>query len=823
MAPAPNQSQTDETQSIAQARIDAQDALYIEPLREFLQEAGCSVVVNRPTAAPPLYWICVGDSDFVKAFLEGNIEGATKRLAIVYEGDISEQKAHHTKVKIVLVDPIPLTAAVAREIFAFFFTSRVNIRNTRKGLGTRRVVSVMPKQQSREAAAVVIPQTNDEDATRVHSIMKQIFAQPKTSVSSALPIGLGGWGKRVVLSIVGVIGIPLVLYVASILLAVGCISIGSLALTRGNSKLAATAIRQSSHYTQGATSMVQMASPILRLMGGQGFLEDQELFLAALSDVAKSEQGVINVLDTGKQIAVSLLSTEESTTPVKGLADVVALRADVSAVAQHLALVQAQVDSLLSSHRFPFGVVSIQQLAHRGVEKLITLRHMVEYAQRLLVMYPEMGGFRKKQTYLVLLQNSMELRPTGGFIGSILLVSFTDGKLSSLEVQDVYTADGQLKGHVDPPLPIRTILGQEHWYLRDSNWDPDFSLSGAQAAWFYEKEMNTKVDGVIAISLPLVTKLLEVTGPLELPDFNERISANNFFVKSLLYTQTDFFPGSTQKKDFLGSLTNALLLRLTTDKNISAGTLFSAIAKSLDARDAQFYFTDANLSGILSQWGWSGKTGVSSCLPAIQHTGCVSDGVGVVQANLGVNKANYFIKQEAVSRISIEENGDMHHDMTMILNNTSTNQGHDGGGDYQSYIRVLYPENTTIVGVTVDGQPIPLRDPASKEATISAVMVEHTPTGISVGFPVSVAAHGQKQISISTARLGVFPANLASSYEFTIRKQAGVEHFPWHVSVEYPERWRVESDLMLAKPGVVEYNTDLEKDGQMNLFFTPSL
>ena len=68
----------------------------------------------------------------------------------------------------------------------------------------------------------------------------------------------------------------------------------------------------------------------------------------------------------------------------------------------------------------------------------------------------------------------MELRPTGGFIGSYAIMTFDKGRLAEIVVNDVYTADGQLKGHVDPPEPIRKYLGEGGWFLRDSNWDPDF-------------------------------------------------------------------------------------------------------------------------------------------------------------------------------------------------------------------------------------------------------------------------------------------------------------------------------------------------------------
>jgi len=56
---------------------------------------------------------------------------------------------------------------------------------------------------------------------------------------------------------------------------------------------------------------------------------------------------------------------------------------------------------------------------------------------------------------MVLLQNENELRASGGFIGSYGILTINDGKWQDLEINDVYQADGQLKGHVEPPAEIK--------------------------------------------------------------------------------------------------------------------------------------------------------------------------------------------------------------------------------------------------------------------------------------------------------------------------------------------------------------------------------
>jgi len=111
---------------------------------------------------------------------------------------------------------------------------------------------------------------------------------------------------------------------------------------------------------------------------------------------------------------------------------------------------------------------------------------------------PSILGQDTNKNYLILFENNMELRPTGGFIGHTVLQNFGGGKLNGLDINDIYSADGQLKGHGEPPAPIKNYLGEANWWFRDSNWDPDFPTSAERAEWFLNKEMDQNFDGVIS-------------------------------------------------------------------------------------------------------------------------------------------------------------------------------------------------------------------------------------------------------------------------------------------------------------------------------------
>jgi len=72
---------------------------------------------------------------------------------------------------------------------------------------------------------------------------------------------------------------------------------------------------------------------------------------------------------------------------------------------------------------------------------------------------PDILGEGSEKKYLILFQNNMELRPTGGFIGSFAIAQVEGGGLQNLNIWDVFSADGQLKGHIEPPSPIKKQIG----------------------------------------------------------------------------------------------------------------------------------------------------------------------------------------------------------------------------------------------------------------------------------------------------------------------------------------------------------------------------
>jgi len=83
---------------------------------------------------------------------------------------------------------------------------------------------------------------------------------------------------------------------------------------------------------------------------------------------------------------------------------------------------------------------TLQKIVNPAISQLISVSALL----------PQLIGYTHDKEYLVLFQNNGELRPTGGFIGSVGDLRLSQGKVDDFTIQDVYDLDGQLKLHIPP-------------------------------------------------------------------------------------------------------------------------------------------------------------------------------------------------------------------------------------------------------------------------------------------------------------------------------------------------------------------------------------
>lgn len=254
-------------------------------------------------------------------------------------------------------------------------------------------------------------------------------------------------------------------------------------------------------------------------------------------------------------------------------------------------------------------------------------------------------GAERQRQYLLLFQNNHELRPTGGFIGSLALINLDKGVLENIDVQTVYDPDGQLKEYIAPPEQLRLIT--DRWFLRDANWFIDWEVSAQKIAAFFEKEGGPTVDGVIALTPEVMKDLLAITGPIHVPIHNVTVDQDNFVSVTQDLVTYSYDRAQNKPKQFLVDLAPILLNKLFSAGSEQTLDILDAIARNMHEKQLLAFFTDQSEQAELA------GTGLNASLPE-QHPGFLQ----VNNANIGGHKSDQFIAQEIDYRTEVNRSGD---------------------------------------------------------------------------------------------------------------------------------------------------------------------
>jgi len=269
----------------------------------------------------------------------------------------------------------------------------------------------------------------------------------------------------------------------------------------------------------------------------------------------------------------------------------------------------------------------------------------LEDVKKNIDMVLKMLGDKAPYTYLVLLQNSHELRATGGFIGSYILIDMNDGAISKMITKDVYETDGQLIDVVKAPPGIDKVA--DRFYMRDANYSPDFPTSAKQIMWFLEHSRGPSVDTVIAIDQTVAEKLLKLTGPIQLKGFLSNISADNFndLFSYLIESKTS---ETSTPKQLLIDFIPVLKEKLTGLNNFS--DIIGALSELIQGRHIQVYSRDADVEALAERFNVDGKIIVSA-----KNT----DYLSVITTSIGGNKSDAFIKTQIEHRTDVSRFGEL--------------------------------------------------------------------------------------------------------------------------------------------------------------------
>lgn len=431
-------------------------------------------------------------------------------------------------------------------------------------------------------------------------------------------------------------------------------------------------------------------------------------------------------------------------------------------------------------------------------------KNKIELAKKTLKILPLFLGLEEKEkiTYLVLLQNNYELRATGGFIDGIGFLSLNQGRIFDWQTNRTAVVDSLLSGQIQPPEPISKYLGEKTWYLRDSNWQANFPDTSRQAQWLINKSLAKDLDGVLALNFECLAKLLEAVGPVKISGEDTLITAQNLKERAIFQKRR-----ANRESDFILQLSAAILEKMKVLEKEDWLKVISSIWQSLEEKELLLSLNNPKASSFFQEVNWDGSIRNIS-----KQEQLLADYLMIVESNLGVNQANYFLDRQISQKLKIEKNGEIKEETIISYFNHSSllRQPH---GDYKNYLRLYLPLKIKNVSFFA-GRDLAKLEPLSNEKIKKRI--EYEKNCFEIYLEVLQQEGYFLKITYQLEDNLRFIDNFAS-LAFLFQKQPGMGASDFIFSVEYPLEWKVlETIPFLETKEKIHFKTKTEKD---KLFF----
>ena len=413
--------------------------------------------------------------------------------------------------------------------------------------------------------------------------------------------------------------------------------------------------------------------------------------------------------------------------------------------------------------------------------------------------------FTQQKTYLLIFENYDEARATGGFIGSYGVLKTDRGAIQQLKIESIYQLDGQIYEQIAAPGPFQPAI--KRWGTRDANWFADFPTSADKLLYFFELGGET-ADGVISVTPKMFKDILNLTGPIDMPDYGVTLTPDNFQALVQFKTSVDYDKTLNQPKKFLADAAPVFLDRLMNLKKEQWFELLQIFEDNLRQRHVLLYSKNAETEKQIQDLGFGG-----------QILSTDYDYLSINNSNLGGTKTDLSIQQKANLKTKILSDGSIINTLTISRKNTAEELNKD-------YLRVLVPFGSQFVSASgfddyayLDSVAAGMRtDPDlaawDKGQLLSNVYIR-TETG-KTEFAGWLTTKPGEERSVTVTYMLPFKISAdafgnAQSYSLLLQKQSGSKPFNFHGSISlgsYKSIWQ--------GPGVASFVNSVNFESNTN-------
>lgn len=253
-----------------------------------------------------------------------------------------------------------------------------------------------------------------------------------------------------------------------------------------------------------------------------------------------------------------------------------------------------------------------------------------------------LGANGQTKNYLIMALNNAEIRPAGGFVGSVGVLSITDGAFTMGDFDTSYywatstvtLTPGQiaLEGQYEPYIKADTYFG-------NSSIDPNFPGTAQIALEHYQASAPNPVtlDGIVGVDPVFLQALLGLTDGITASD-GTRIDGTNAAQELLNGVYLRYPDDADQQDAYLSDVASkcfdAILGGL---RSVSITDLTQVLSNGVDDHHLQIWFADDTLETNVAQ-----ALGADGAL----ETDPASPQLGVYLNNAGGTKMDWYLSRD---------------------------------------------------------------------------------------------------------------------------------------------------------------------------------
>lgn len=274
-------------------------------------------------------------------------------------------------------------------------------------------------------------------------------------------------------------------------------------------------------------------------------------------------------------------------------------------------------------------------------------RRDADFADRVLDVVPGLLGGDRPRRYFVVFSSPAETRELGGFLGNWGILTADGGRLDLEQTGrardlNVLSKERDVQLRDPDSYPVRYVRSTPGDPWQNVTSSPDLPTVARAVADLYQQATDDPIDGVLVVDPVALGALLELTGPVDVPDLDDPLTADNA-ADFLLREQYARFPERGDRVDFLADAADATFERLTTGELPGPGAVADVLSPMVEGRHLLFWALDREPQPLLTELGLDGA------LPPV-----AGDVLAVARANGGPNKLDPYLTEELAYDVEVD-------------------------------------------------------------------------------------------------------------------------------------------------------------------------